>query len=152
VWLVNLLTFAVGCGLAWAVDGNWKLTFPVCMFPIRDTQPGMHGLNAPNVCPDQPSGNAILCKEHLALAQQRGYPITVKAFLCYCGAQKTAGNNFAIQFVLVQCIYLYVSLTETATDDEHFDVHDEDSTALEKTLEKIAVQGPADGVARAQGE
>jgi hypothetical protein len=23
-----------GCGLAWAVDGNWKLTFPVCMFPV----------------------------------------------------------------------------------------------------------------------
>ena len=49
-------------------------------------------------------------------------------------------------------LVMYVSLTETATDDEHFDVHDEDSTALEKTLEKIAAQGPAHGVARAQGK
>ena len=49
-------------------------------------------------------------------------------------------------------LVMYVSLTETATDDEQFDVHDEEGTALEKTLEKIAVQGPAHGVARAQGK
>ena len=81
-----------GCGMAWAVDGNWKLTFPVCMFPVHVTQPGMRGLNSPNVCPDQPCGNAVFCKEHLVLAKQRGYPCTVKEFVRYCGAQKTAGT------------------------------------------------------------
>ncbi len=79
-------------GLAWAIDGNWKLTFPVCTFPVRATQPGMRGLNAPDVCPEQPCGNAAFCTEHLVLAQQRGYPSTIKEFLRYCGALKTAGK------------------------------------------------------------
>ena len=79
-----------GCGLAWALDGNWKLTFPVCMFPVHVCQPGMKGLHVPNVCPEEPTGNTIFCKEHRLLAEQRGYPCHVKEFLQYCGASQAA--------------------------------------------------------------
>lgn len=65
------------------------------MFPVRACQPGMQGLHVPNVCPEQPSGCTIFCKEHCLLAEQRGYPLHVKEFLQYCGASRTAGKFVA---------------------------------------------------------
>ena len=99
-------SYCTGCGLVWAVDGNWKLTFPVCMFPVKATHLGIHGLHVPNVCPEQPSGNTPFCKEHLIVAQQRGYPCNVKEFLIYCGALKTAGMNEHLY--LLSCSYLCI--------------------------------------------
>ena len=62
------------------------------MFPVHVSQPGMQGLHAPNVCPEEPTGTTIFCKEHSSLAQERGYPMHVKEFLHYCGASQTAGK------------------------------------------------------------
>ena len=70
-------------------------TFPVCMSPVRATQPGMHGLH---VCPEQPSGCTAFCKEHHSLAQQHGYQCNVKDFLSYCGALKTASRYYLLKY------------------------------------------------------
>ena len=63
------------------------------MFPVHVSQPGMQGLNAPSVCPEEPVGNTIFCKEHSSIAKQRGYPLHVREFLRYCGASQTAGKK-----------------------------------------------------------
>ncbi len=56
------------------------------MFPVKSTVPGLRGVNYPNVCPEQPSGMAIFCQQHLALAEELGYPTDIRAFLKFCGA------------------------------------------------------------------
>ena len=80
-----------GCGRCYAVDGNWKLTFPHCMFPVK-TSIGLPGVNFPDVCPQQPKGNHAFCSHHMVIAESRKYPTSVKEFLHYCGA-KSVGSG-----------------------------------------------------------
>ena len=62
------------------MDGNWKLAFPICMFPVRTSVPALAGVNYPGVCINQPSGNSAFCMQHLTAAKEIGYPTNVKAF------------------------------------------------------------------------
>ena len=32
------LFLCVGCGRLWSIDGNWKIRYPVCMYPHQRTQ------------------------------------------------------------------------------------------------------------------
>ena len=44
----------LGCGRCWSFDGNWKLGFTHCMYPVRTTVQGMTRLNFPDVCTEEP--------------------------------------------------------------------------------------------------
>ena len=81
----------LGCGRCYAVDGNWKLTFPHCMFPVKSS---IHipGLNFADICPNQPVGNQAFCEEHLALAIEAGYPMKVPEFIRFCGANSNVNQ------------------------------------------------------------
>lgn len=67
-----------------AVDGNWKICFPHCMFPVKASVPGLKGITFPDVCPEQPKVNSIFCQAHLQVAQERQYPTDLRGFLKYC--------------------------------------------------------------------
>ena len=86
----------IGCGKCYTVDGNWKLTFPHCMFPVK-SRIIIPGLNFANVCPSQPLGNKAFCKLHIPLAESAGYPCNVKEFVKYCGANS--------EFIIIIIIY-----------------------------------------------
>ena len=47
IYIYNMLI--TGCGKSFAFDGNWKLTFPHCMFPVKCSTL-LSGLNTPNIC------------------------------------------------------------------------------------------------------
>ena len=72
--LTESINIYLGCGFCWAVDGNWKLAFPICMFPVKTSVPGLAGVNYPDVCTSQPVGSRAFCAHHLHVAQERGYP------------------------------------------------------------------------------
>lgn len=70
-----------GCGQCWTVDGNWKLTFPHCMFPVKNTVPNIHGLSFPDICPEELNGKKAFCSKHCAVAEEYGYPTDIRGFI-----------------------------------------------------------------------
>ncbi len=74
------------------MDGNWKLCFPHCMFPVTSSVPNMK-VRFPNVCPEQLKPKSAFCVEHYPKAQALGYPTDVKGFISYCGSITTAGQS-----------------------------------------------------------
>ena len=83
---VHLFFHYSGCGHCWSMDGNWKLCFPYCMFPVSSSV-----LNLPKP-------KSAFWIEHYSKAQTLGYPTDVKGFLSYCGAAKTAGISLLFHF------------------------------------------------------
>ena len=75
-----------GCGKCYTVDGNWKLTFPHCMFPVK-SKLQLAGINFADVCPSEPCGMQAFCEQHKSLAENRGYPTSVSGFSKYCRNQ-----------------------------------------------------------------
>lgn len=74
------------------MDGNWKLTFPHCMFPVKA---GLPGLPALNMCIEQLLPRSAFCAHHYEVATSKGYPTTIRGFLKFCGVSQT------------QCTYNY---------------------------------------------
>ena len=70
-----------GCGRCWAIDGNWKLIFPHCMFPVSNSIPGMPRVNFPNVCTKQPLGRSAFCREHHTIALSKNFPTEIRKVL-----------------------------------------------------------------------
>ena len=70
------------------------------MFSVKASVPGIQGLNIQNVCPKEPDGRSIFCKEHLKTAEEMGYKTDLKGFLRQCGATQTAG----MQYGALKCI------------------------------------------------
>ncbi len=102
----------VGCGKCYAVDGNWKLTFPHCMFPVKSFFQ-FSGLNYADVCPD---GNSVFCFQHLSLAKTYGYPTKIIEFVNFC---KAKNSNFYSLFSYCQLIrifdtFLYEKILKTS--------------------------------------
>ena len=97
------------------MDGNWKLTFPHCMFPVK-AQVSLPLVNFPSVCPNQPQGNTAFCSDHLELAQSLHYPTDIKGFVTYCGAKSAPTGKNKVR-VCTPCLhanihkYLYFSQT-----------------------------------------
>ena len=89
-----------GCGKCWAIDGNWKLTFPHCMFPVTTCIPGMSKINFPNVCTKQPKGNSAFCCEHHEVALSKSVPTDVRKFL---QQYERAGNEWSDLLLLCVC-------------------------------------------------
>ncbi len=53
----------LGCGTCYSIDGNWKLCFPHCMFPVKAGLPGLPNLNFPDVCIEQLNPGLAFCKQ-----------------------------------------------------------------------------------------
>lgn len=79
-----------GCEFCYSLDGNWKLTFPHCMFPVKAHLTGLPTLNMPNVCTEQLQPKSAFCAYHNDIAVKRGYPTTVREFLKFCGIQHSS--------------------------------------------------------------
>ena len=81
-----------GCGQCWTMDGNWKITFPHCMYPVEFTLPGLPGISYPDVCQGQPlSTKQAFCRLHQDLAQQKNIPTDVRGFIKYCKGEAELG-------------------------------------------------------------
>ena len=79
------------------MDGNWKLTFPHCMYPIETTVPGLPGINYPDVCENQPvSSKHAFCSMHHKVATEKKVPTDIQGFIRYCGGKAKLGIYFDI--------------------------------------------------------
>ena len=78
----------IGCGKCWSIDGNWKLNFPHCMYPVQVSVPALPLINMPDVCTNQPmnSENAFCC-HHVEVAKTKGYPVKVRDFVKFCSSK-----------------------------------------------------------------
>uniref|UniRef100_A0A1X7V1C7 CxC5 like cysteine cluster associated with KDZ domain-containing protein n=1 Tax=Amphimedon queenslandica TaxID=400682 RepID=A0A1X7V1C7_AMPQE len=78
------LTQDKGCGNLGSCDGNWKLSYPICMFDIQKEISGFSGqLNYVSTCPEQPEHEQAFCKEHINKAQSLNIPTTLKEYKEY---------------------------------------------------------------------
>ena len=91
------------------MDGNWKLCFPHCMFPVVCKVPNLPLLNFPSVCTGQPKAKSAFCITHHSKAQGLEYPTDVKGFLHFCGARKTAGKQTFQYHSKIQSRFMDVS-------------------------------------------
>ena len=82
------LTLYSGCGQCWTVDGNWKLTFPHCMFPVKNSVLDLPGLSFLSTCPEQPEGKKAFCAAHCVVAKEHGCPTDICGYVKY---QKSTG-------------------------------------------------------------
>ena len=99
---VNTIYFTLtcdssGCGSCWTVDGNWKLTFPHCMYPVANTVPNFRSLSFPAICPEELLGNKAFCANHCTVAEEHGYPTDIRSFVKF---QKEAGNMYTAHSLL----------------------------------------------------
>ena len=81
IYAYSQLCNDTGCGNCWAVDGNWKLTFPHCMFPVTNTVPNFRGLSFPGICPEELYGNKAFCSDHCKVAEKHGCPTNIRSFV-----------------------------------------------------------------------
>ena len=72
------------------MDGNWKLCFTHCMFPVTAGVMGLPTLNIPNVCPRQLKSGSAFCDHHYRVAQELNYPTDIRGFLSFCGATESS--------------------------------------------------------------
>ena len=85
--------YTIGCDRCFSMDGNWKLCFPHCMFPVSAGVPGLPTLNVPNICPNQLKKGSAFCEHHFEVALNLNYPTDIKGFLKFCGVVKTPGTQ-----------------------------------------------------------
>jgi hypothetical protein len=80
--LMHLIDISVGCGTLWAIDGNWKLSYPICMY--EEAKYAFAGkLKYTSSCPHQPMHGMAFCTDHCATAKNLGIPIELRAYLKY---------------------------------------------------------------------
>uniref|UniRef100_A0A1X7UPD7 CxC5 like cysteine cluster associated with KDZ domain-containing protein n=1 Tax=Amphimedon queenslandica TaxID=400682 RepID=A0A1X7UPD7_AMPQE len=73
-----------GCGTLWSCDGNWKLTYPICMFDTPKELSGFSGqLNYVSACPNQPENGEAFCEEHKEKAKSLGIPTILGDYVKY---------------------------------------------------------------------
>lgn len=86
-WTYNYLYIVfgyLGCGTLWACDGNWKFSYPVCMFDVPKEVTGFSGqLNYVNTCPNQPEHGKAFCSEHIEVCKNIDIPTALKAYKQY---------------------------------------------------------------------
>ena len=62
-YLIILYLF-IGCGKLFAVDGNWKLCYPICMYRVPKEMSGFDGaLQYVDSCPNEPATGMAFCGE-----------------------------------------------------------------------------------------
>ena len=76
----------IGCGQLWSIDGNWKIKYPVCMYPVpKDTAAFKGNLRYMDTCPNSPIYGKAFCEEHCTAASAQGIPTDLKSYLSYKG-------------------------------------------------------------------
>lgn len=82
------LTF-LGCGTLWSLDGNWKLSYPICMYNAPKEISGFSGqLNYVSTCSNQPENGQAFCRRVVA---SKGVPTTLKEYSKYKKKDKVTG-------------------------------------------------------------
>ena len=81
----DLYSNFAGCDRCFSMDGNWKLCFTHCMFPVTAGVTELPTLNIPDICPRQLKSESAFCEQHHAVAQQLKYPTDIRGFLSFCG-------------------------------------------------------------------
>ena len=80
-YLIILYLF-IGCGKLFAVDGNWKLCYPICMYRVPKEMSGFDGaLQYVDSCPNEPTTGMAFCGELCQDAWKKGIPCTLQEFL-----------------------------------------------------------------------
>ena len=72
-----------GCGTLWSLDGNWKLTYPICMYRVPKNVPFGGTLQYVSSCPKQPVPNMAFCVEHCEIAKKQKIPSELHEYLKY---------------------------------------------------------------------
>ena len=84
--------YVLGCGKLYVLDGNWKLCYSHCMYPVPVTISGYEKeINYPAVCPRNPKYGLAFCDQHFSVVERKGVPTKLKPFLEYCN-KKNKGN------------------------------------------------------------
>lgn len=79
----------LGCGQLYVMDGNWKLCYVHCMFPVDVKIPGYEKeINYPNICPLTPKHQSAFCPRHHNIVENKDIPTNVKQFLLHCRKKK----------------------------------------------------------------
>ena len=66
------------------LDGDWKLCYAHCMFPVEAEILGYEGeINYPDVCPRNPEYQSAFCDRHSCIVKQKGIPTKLRDFLEY---------------------------------------------------------------------
>ena len=74
----------IGCGRLFAIDGNWKLCYPICMYDVPKEVSGFDGeLQYVSSCPNQPAFEMAFCDEHCKVASAQGIPCGLREFRKY---------------------------------------------------------------------
>ena len=76
----------LGCGSCWSFDGNWKLGFTHCMYPVKTTVQGLPKLHYPEVCTEEPLYTMAFCKHHCDTARSKGIPTDLAKYT-HCQAK-----------------------------------------------------------------
>ena len=78
---INIFTLS-GCGQLWAIDGNWKLHYPICMYDVPKTADCFsNNLSYVRTCPNAPEYGGAFCLEHMEVMKNSGVPIKLKEYL-----------------------------------------------------------------------
>ena len=85
----HLFNYRTGCGVCWSLDGNWKLGFVHCMYPVKTSIQGFPLLNYPDVCTDELVPGKAFCNWHCDLAHQRDIPSKLKEYLQFRSGKGT---------------------------------------------------------------
>ena len=82
-----LLYFAMtGCGKLFSIDGNWKLSYPICMYRVPKEISGFKGaLKYVDSCPNQPASGMAFCQDHCSVARADNIPCPLWEFLQHVG-------------------------------------------------------------------
>ena len=75
--------YLVGCGSLWSLDGNWKLTYPICMYQVPKNVSFGGTLKYVSSCPKQPVANMAFCVEHCEMAKKQKIPTELHEYLKY---------------------------------------------------------------------
>ena len=62
----------LGCGKLYVHDGNWKLCYAHCMFPVAVTIEGYEKeINYPKICPRNPEHQSEFCHTHCSVVKKK---------------------------------------------------------------------------------
>ena len=78
------IAIAAGCGQLWAIDGNWKLRYPICMYSSpKQISAFSGGLDYVDACPNSPLQGMAFCEEHCEALQSKGVPVKLREYVEY---------------------------------------------------------------------
>ena len=78
---------SVGCVTLWSIDGNWKITYPICMYQVPKSVPLSGKLQYVSSCPKQPLPRMAFCVEHCEMAKKQNIPVDLHGYLKFCSSR-----------------------------------------------------------------